>query len=80
MTAEKVVRYALSYPEVCTHLIGVDQLPYVSEAAVAATKTPMTVEERKAFVAWCDRMGGAAYAMHAQPGHRDGGCCGGSLV
>ena len=80
MTAEKVVRYSLSYPEVCTHLIGVDQLPYVSEAAVAATKTPMTVEERKAFVAWCDRMGGAAYAMHAQPGHRDGGGCGSSVA
>ena len=80
MTAEKVVRYALSYPEVCTHLIGVDQFNYVGEAAVAATKIPMSVDERKAFVQWCDLRGGAAYAMHAQPGHRDGGCCGSSLV
>jgi predicted aldo/keto reductase-like oxidoreductase len=80
MTAEKVVRYSLSYPEVCTHLIGIDKLDYVGEAAVASTQTPMTVDERKAFASWCDRMGGAAYAMHAQPGHRDGGCCGSSLA
>jgi predicted aldo/keto reductase-like oxidoreductase len=76
ITAEKVVRYALSYPEVCTHLIGVDQFGYVGEAALAAAKAPMTMDERKTFAAWCDSMGGAAYAMHAQPGHRDGGGCG----
>ena len=80
MTAEKVVRYSLSYPEVCTHLIGVDQISYVGEAAVAATRTPMTAEERKAFVVWCDQRGGASYAMHCQPGHRDGGCCGSSTA
>jgi hypothetical protein len=36
----------------------------------------MTMDERKTFAAWCDSMGGAAYAMHAQPGHCDGGGCG----
>jgi len=76
MNAEKVVRYALSYPEVCTQVIGIDQFDYVGEAALAATKTPMSAEERKTFALWCDQMGGAAYAMHAQPGHRDGGGCG----
>jgi len=81
MTAEKVMRYSLSYPEVCTHLIGVDKFDYVEQAAVAATKSPMNEDERKAFVVWCDRMGGAEYAMHCQPGHRDGSsCCGGSVV
>jgi len=81
MTAEKVMRYSLSYPEVCTHLIGVDKFDYVEQAAVAATKSPMDEPERKAFVAWCDRMGGSEYAMHCQPGHRDGSsCCGGSVV
>ena len=81
MTAEKVMRYSLSYPEVCTHMIGVDQFPYVEQAVVASAKTPMTPEERKAFVAWCDQMGGAEYAMHCQPGHRDGSsCCGGSAL
>ena len=43
-------------------------------AVVAAGKSPMEVEERKAFAAWCDRMGGAEYAMHCQPGHQDGAC------
>ena len=80
MTAEKVMRYALSYPEVCTHLIGVDKFEYVEEAAVASTKAPMDGEERKAFADWCDRMGGAAYAMHAQAGHQDGSDCGGGSV
>jgi len=80
MTAEKVVRYSLSYPEVCTHLIGIDQFDYVGEAALAATKTPMTTDERKAFAVWCDQRGGATYAMHAHPGHRDSGCCGSSLA
>ena len=80
MNAEKVMRYALSYPEVCTHLVGVDRFEYVDEAVVAAGKSPMEVEERKAFAAWCDRMGGAEYAMHCQPGHQDGACCGGSAL
>lgn len=80
MNAEKVVRYSLSYPEVCTHVIGIDRLEYVQEAAVAAGKTPMTVDERQAFVQWCDQRGGAAYAMHCQPGHRDGGCSHGAAV
>ena len=64
----------------CTHLIGVDKFEYVEEAAVASTKTPMDGEERKAFAAWCDRMGGATYAMHAQSGHQDGSDCGGGSV
>ena len=80
MTAEKVMRYALSYPEVCTHMIGVDQFPYVEQAVLASAQTPMTPEERKTFAAWCDRMGGAEYAMHCQPGHRDGSCCGGAVA
>jgi aryl-alcohol dehydrogenase-like predicted oxidoreductase len=80
MTAEKVMRYSLSYPEVCTHLIGVDKFEYVDQAVVAASKSPMDAAERKAFAGWCDQMGGAAYAMHAQPGHQDGACCGGSVV
>ena len=80
MTAEKVMRYSLSYPEVCTHLIGVDKFEYVDQAVVASSKSPMDAAERKAFAEWCDRMGGAAYAMHAQPGHQDGACCGSSAV
>jgi len=40
----------------------------------------MDATERKAFAEWCDRMGGAEYAMHCQPGHQDGACCGSSAV
>jgi aryl-alcohol dehydrogenase-like predicted oxidoreductase len=72
--AEKVVRYSLSYPDVCTHLIGMDQVRFVDEALAAAGKTPMTVEEREAFAVACKERGGEQFASYLQPGHRDGGC------
>lgn len=76
VNAEKVLRYALSYPDVCTHLIGMDQESFVDEALAAAGKTPMTPAERDAFATACARQGGERFAVYLQPGHRDGGCCG----
>lgn len=80
VNAEKVVRYALSYPDVCTHLIGIDKQAYLDEALAAAGKTPMTPEERDAFAVACAAAGGDQYAAWLQPGHRDGGCCGHTQV
>ncbi len=76
VNAEKVVRYALSYPDVCTHMIGMDEFRFVDEALAVAGKTPMTVEERDALAVACAAQGGEQYASYLQPGHRDGGCCG----
>lgn len=76
VNAEKVLRYSLSYPDVCTHLIGIDKMEFVDEAAAAASKTPMTPEERASFAQWCADQGGAQYASYLQPGYRDGvNCC-----
>ena len=79
VSPETVLRYSLSYPQVCTHLIGMDKYPFIDQAAMATSKTPMTVPEREAFkVAIADR-GGAEYAVYLQEGYQDG-CCGGASV
>jgi len=63
-TVEDVVRYSLSYPQVCTHVVGVDKIEYVDPAAIAATKTPMTTDERSAHITDVARRGGAEFAMY----------------
>ena len=73
---ETVLRYSLSYPQVCTHLIGMDKYDYVDQAALASSKTPMTVPEREAFTVALAAQGGAAYACYLQEGYRDGSCGG----
>lgn len=79
INAEKVVRYSLSYPDVCTHLIGMDKAPFVDEAIAASAKTPMTPDERTAFAQWCADRGGEQFVSYLQPGYRDDGtCCGGT--
>ncbi len=44
---EQVLRYSLSYPQVCTHIIGIDKLEYINQAVVASASKPMTSEQRK---------------------------------
>ncbi len=76
---ETVLRYSLSYPQVCTHLIGMDKYDFIDQAAIASSKTPMTVPEREAFKVAISERGGAEYAVYLQEGYRDG-CCGGASV
>lgn len=78
VNAEKVVRYSLSYPQVCCHLVGMDKVEFVDQAALASSKTPMTPDERSAFVQSLAAQGGAEYAVYLQEGYRDGACCGSS--
>ena len=47
---EEVLRYSLSYNQVCSHLVGVDKLEYVDLAIAGSAGTPMTEQERSAFV------------------------------
>ncbi|MEO0452781.1 MAG: aldo/keto reductase [Verrucomicrobiota bacterium] len=76
ITVEEVVRYALSYPQVTTHCVGIDKYEYVEPLIAAASKTPMAVDERNEFVAQLKANGGEAYALHLDPNHIDGACCG----
>ena len=46
----ELLSYSLSYPQVCTHLIGVDKLDYVNQAVAASVTAPMSVEQRQQFV------------------------------
>lgn len=45
----KVVRYSLSYPEVCTHVVGIDKMDYLNQAVAASPSKPMTPEEREEY-------------------------------
>jgi aryl-alcohol dehydrogenase-like predicted oxidoreductase len=75
VTAETVMRYSLSYPQVCTHVIGIDKMPFLDQAALAASKTPMTPAERDAFTVSLSQQGGERFAVYLEEGHKDG-CCG----
>lgn len=75
VNAESVLRYSLSYPQVCTHLIGMEKSAYVDQAVAAASKSPMSVPEREAFKVAVAARGGAEFAVYLREGYRDG-CCG----
>lgn len=72
VNAETVLRYSLSYPQVCTHLIGIDKMAFVDEAALASSRTPMTAQERKDFTVSVAERGGDQFATYLQEGYRDG--------
>lgn len=46
---EEALCYALSYPEVCTHVIGVDKMDYLNQAVAASPAKPMSVDERAKY-------------------------------
>jgi len=75
---EEVIRYALSYPQVCTHVIGIDKPEYADQAMAASSKTPMSVDERREHVARLSREGGALYAMYLDPEYDACYSCGGT--
>jgi aryl-alcohol dehydrogenase-like predicted oxidoreductase len=45
----EALRYSLSYPQVCTHLVGVDKLDYVNQAVAVAPNKPMNSKEREQY-------------------------------
>ncbi len=80
VNAETVMRYSLSYPQVCTHVVGIDKIEFVDQAVLASAKTPMTPKERDDFTVALAEKGGAAFASYLQEGYKDGACCGGVLT
>jgi len=69
---DTVLRYSLSYPQVCTHLVGMDKIEFVEAAAQASNGKPMSKEEREAFTVSVARQGGSGFAIYLQDGYRDG--------
>jgi aryl-alcohol dehydrogenase-like predicted oxidoreductase len=46
---QQVLQYSLSYPEVTTHLVGLDKLEYLDQAVAACSAQPFEAEERAQF-------------------------------
>lgn len=75
---EEVLRYSLSYPQVCTHVVGFDKVEYVEMAVAASPATPMTPEDRLQFAVNDHPDSPDYYALHHGEGYYESGCCGGS--
>ena len=74
INVEEIVRYSLCYPQVTSHCVGIDKIEYIDPLIAAASKTPMTVAEREAFVARLKANDGESYAVYLKdPHHIDGG-------
>ncbi|MCX7712174.1 MAG: aldo/keto reductase [Chthoniobacterales bacterium] len=74
VNAEKVLRYSLSYPEVCCHVIGIDKMEYLEKAIAASYLEPMTPTEREAFQVAVAAQGGSRFAAYLKENYRDGHC------
>ncbi|MEO0796471.1 MAG: aldo/keto reductase [Verrucomicrobiota bacterium] len=59
----EIISYSLSYPEVCTQVVGMDKVPYVEAAVAASPVKPMTPLEREEFAANFDAKHFDDYAM-----------------
>lgn len=70
---EEVLRYSLSYPQVCCHVIGVDKLEYVDQAVAATAAAPMQPEERAQFAV--DEIGDAEALAHGGKLYERDACC-----
>lgn len=72
---EEALRYSLSYPQVCTHVVGVDKLEYVDQAVAGSAATPMLPSDRAQFAV--DEVGDAAALAHGGALYEKDACCGG---
>ena len=72
---EEVLRYALSYDQVCTHVVGIDKVDYVNQAVAASVARPMSSGDRAQF-AVNDNPDSPDYSamMHGGELYEDG-CC-----
>ncbi|MBL6828869.1 MAG: aldo/keto reductase [Puniceicoccaceae bacterium] len=72
---EEVLRYALSYDQVCTHVVGIDKVDYVNQAVAASVARPMSQGDRAQF-AVNDTQDSPDYSamMHGGELYEDG-CC-----
>lgn len=72
VNAQSVLRYSLSYPEVCCHVVGIDKMEYLEQAIAASYLQPMSPKEREEFQVALAAKGGTQFAAYLQEGYRDG--------
>lgn len=77
-SAEKVLQYSLSYPQVCTHLIGIDKLDYLNQAVAGSGAKPFTPQQRTAYAAQFNFEPGSdghQAQLHGGKLYEAGSCC-----
>jgi len=75
---EKVLQYSLSYPQLCTQIVGIDKVGYVDQAVTASVVKPFTPEQREAYAAKFNFEPGSAQYLAQHHGgalNEAGGCC-----
>ena len=75
---EEILRYSLSYPQVCTHVVGIDKLEYAQQAIRASNVRPMSVNERAAGAARFANWAEDEFLMNHGGRFYESGCCQGS--
>lgn len=73
--AQEVLQYSLSYPAVCTHVVGIDKLDYLNQAVVAAVAKPFSTEKRASFVVNTEPDSADYAAMQYGGKHYETACC-----
>lgn len=75
---ENVLQYSLSYPQLCTQIVGIDKVDYVDQAVTASVSKPFTPEQRESYAAKFDFEPGSAQYLaqhHGGPLYEAGSCC-----
>ena len=71
---EEVLRYSLSYQQVCTHLVGMDKMEYVDMAVAGTAAAPMSAADRARYVVNDSPDSPDYAALHHGGPHYEGGC------
>jgi aryl-alcohol dehydrogenase-like predicted oxidoreductase len=73
---QEALQYSLSYPQVCTHVVGIDKLDYINQAVAGCAAKPFEAAERARF-AVNDAPDSPDFAAMQHGGkHYDAGCPG----
>lgn len=71
---EEVLRYSLSYSQVCSHLVGVDKMEYVDMAVAGTGAAPMSPGDRAQYVVNDSPDSPDYAALHHGGPHYEVGC------
>jgi len=71
---QEVLQYSLGYPQVCTHVVGLDKLEYLNQAVAGSAATPMTAAQQKMFAVNDAPDSPDFAAMQHGAKHYDSGC------
>ena len=76
-TVQEALQYSLSYPQVCTHVVGIDKIDYINQAVAGASAKPFEAAERARFAVNDSPDSPDFAAMQYGGKHYESGCCSG---